>query len=267
MDKIVFKCPNFEQGNRPKKRKKGSKLMAEKIQFLQKLTKTKNSEYIQEFRTGWKTGEGLKGGANSTEPQPNNNKGEKEKGSNNNDSLLKQNITLAYQNVNGMSIERKEEIEEFMEDNKVDIMCCAEVKKQQGDLLSNHNINGYYLSEELRPDMQEGGLSVYIKEDLNITTEPWEGLVTPDDDWMRSERNWLILKSEVESFAICSVYLRCLNFTRPEHYERNSELMDKISEESRYLRTMGSAVFWWGNKLAKIHRSAQYQTITTRTGV
>ena len=133
-------------------------------------------------------------------------------------------------------------------------MICSEAKKQQGDLLSDNNIKDYTVYEYLRPDMQEGGMVVYIKDDLTVIVETWDGLGDPQEQWMDSERLWLIIKTESESMAVCSSYLRCQNYKKPELYNDNKKLTNKIEEEAAYLRNTGCKVTWWGDMNGHIGR-------------
>ena len=107
-----------------------------------------------------------------------------------------------------------------------------QIKKQEGDLLRDYTIEDYYLTEQLRPESQEGGLFVYVREDMNVMTELCEGMGDIEDQWMDSERQWIILKTGTESIAICSISLRCLQHNKPELYLNNRKIMDKIAEES-----------------------------------
>ena len=73
---------------------------------------------------------------------------------------------------------------------------------------------------------------MYVREDMNVMTELCEGMGDIEDQWMDSERQWIILKTGTESIAICSISLRCLQHNKPELYLNNRKIMDKIAEES-----------------------------------
>ena len=202
---------------------------AEKLKFCKTLKDRREGHKPQ---TGWKINGKLNGG---TPDRKRKIPTEEETPTKKTKIEPRQEIIISYQNVNRLDEIRKQEIEEYMEDFNVDIMICSETKKQQGDLLNDNNIRDYALKEFLRPDMQEGGIVIYTKENLTVVAETWEGLGSPTEQWMDSERLWLLLKTETEKLAICSAYLRCTNYSKPELYTDNCELMNKISE-SVYLR-------------------------------
>jgi len=69
---------------------------------------------------------------------------------------------------------------------------------------------------------------VYVREDMNVMTELCEGMGDIEDQWMDSERQWIILKTGTESIAICSISLRCLQHLTPDKPEQqNMQLLNK----------------------------------------
>lgn len=74
-------------------------------------------------------------------------------------------LRVAFMNIDGLSVQKKEDIEKWVKAEKVDVMAVLEIKRSQ-DQKSN-GIKGYRWEAFLR-DKPTGGIGVWIKEGLNI---------------------------------------------------------------------------------------------------
>ena len=253
-----------------------NKLIAGKLRFLMnlKLQPVRIKEIKRKGHTGWKILGKLKGGTNRRRMRKRaaENLAEKEKRRKIDDRIRTQKFKLSYQNINGMSEDKLEEIQDYLEQYNIDILVLSEAKKQEGDLLQDFNIDGYQLEEHLRGDAQEGGLLIYTKEDLNTQVKNWRGLLDSHDEWMESERQWRKVKINGKDHAFCSVYLRIDSAVFPQYYENNVKLMDKIKEEMAVLRSEGMRITVIGDMNGHIGNKQPYgipgnpHTLVNRNG-
>ena len=124
MERLIFQPKDLTKKQKPKSEQ------AEKIRFLQLINRITSPTTKL---TDWDIKGFLKGGApkRPTETDNQNNQPTKKTNMNQTKENDKQKeetrtpISVAYQNVNGMSHEKTTENREFMEDQRVDVMICA----------------------------------------------------------------------------------------------------------------------------------------------
>ena len=100
---------------------------------------------------------------------------------------------------------------------------------------------------------------IFIRDANDIVVENWPGLDEPADFWMDGEHQCLMIKTELDSIVVCSTYLRNENRQKSELYNNNVKLLNKIAEETAYIRgNLTDKIICWGDKNSYVGRTRMY---------
>ena len=124
-------------------------------------------------------------------------------------------LILAYINANGLNEMKQIEIQQFLDHNKVDILCVTEHKNRDPEAVvedanakqSEHKgilFQGYSASIKYRPKPQ-GGVGIYWKD--NIIAEQWNNPSEDINSYTNNEKTWILIKNKENTISIGTVYM------------------------------------------------------------
>lgn len=128
-------------------------------------------------------------------------------------------LRVAFMNIDGLNIQKKEDIEKWVKVEKVDVMAVLEIKRSQ-DQKAN-GIKGYRWQTFLR-DKPTGGIGVWIKEGLNIQIEEDSRKSLGD---LQNEMIWLRIGNGRKIWYLGIIYM---GVNKAKYKEKNNNLWDEI---------------------------------------
>ena len=158
----------------------------------------------------------------------------------NTNTNLEQSIRLASYNVNGTSLTKIHELSKWLEHCNIQVAFLSEIKKCAGTHFDRLKIDGYAHYEDLRQEKQ-GGVAVYLANNIKESAEKWDGLVSQDQRDLNSERIWIKLNL-TQKLAVCGVYMRCSAGFSSEAHLKNDNLLQMIRWECDHLRREGDSL-------------------------
>ena len=157
----------------------------------------------------------------------------------------KHSIRIASYNVNGTSLTKLHELSEWLEHNNIQVAFLSEVKKRAGTHFDRLKIDGYAHYEDLRQE-EQGGVAVYLSNNIKASVKKWEGLAAQDQSELNSERIWIQL-NHTSKLAICGIYMRCSTGFSSEAHSKNESLLQLIRWEADHLRREGYKIAMLGD--------------------
>ena len=110
------------------------------------------------------------------------------------------------------------------------------------------SIDGYAIfnTERSGADKGGGGLSILYKDTL--VTHQWLPSVLPEHEYVKNERQWLLLNSQTGSkCAFLHCYIACQSFSSDSYIDWNHDLFKLITTEAIQLRRQGFTVISMGD--------------------
>ena len=157
------------------------------------------------------------------------------KKSGSNANLLK----CVYWNANGMHcLCKQQEVIDLMENESVDLLMVDEThfkKDSNIDLSAFSNYSPIFIERDV--GVKQGGGKMILFSD-RIKATKW----TPpmgNNEWINSERTWILIHNNKSRIAICSVYMACESVTSNDFKEWNDQIYAAISKEVTILKSDG----------------------------
>ena len=154
-------------------------------------------------------------------------------------------------NINGM-VGKEDEIKLFVRDIEPDIFFLQETKTRSTEFKSRLKINGYmeHYCERGEDMKRGGGLGAIWKESINLI--PWDLSMGKGNEHLETERQWYILTSKEEKYALLNTYLA---FESMENRTWNEKLTTPISSEIQTMVHEGFEIIIAGDLNAKLGKN------------
>ena len=163
-------------------------------------------------------------------------------------------LVLAYINANGLNEMKQDEVQQFLDHNKVDILCVTEHKNRDPTVIaedanakqSEHKgilFKGYSASIRYRTQAQ-GGVGIFWKE--NINAEQWECPIEDINSHTCNEKTWILIKNKENTIAIGTVYMGVQDNTDSRH-EWNEGIYTDLAKDICELRKLNAKILLCGD--------------------
>ena len=163
----------------------------------------------------------------------------------------KESLCLGLINCDGLSTATWIDIKSSVETQKLDLVFILETKRREEDVKEPLDIPGYVAIEILRSNEDEdkggGGIAVLCKQkDGLIFSEHNPDIIDKQCLFVRKERQWIVITSEIRKTAVCGLYLGCQNGT-DSHGMWNDLIYTQVQSEIVELRKKGYRIVLLGD--------------------
>ena len=163
----------------------------------------------------------------------------------------KNNLKTSMLNVDGLSDTALADVEDFILDNKPDIVFLLETKRRLEDMCADISIPDYDSFEVRRSDVADhrhgGGIACFTrKSDGLIIRQYSPDIASIDLEYVNNERIWLKVDSLHSKTAILGVYMGC-QYPDDRHGEWNDGIYQVLQQEIFKLRSEGYRIKFMGD--------------------
>ena len=168
----------------------------------------------------------------------------------------KDNLLLGLINCDGLSTATWLEIKSSVELRHLDLVFILETKRREEEVREPLDIAGYVSIENLRSNENEdkggGGIAVLCKQKDGLVFSVYNPDITDKQCmFVRKERQWVVITSEVRKTAVCGLYLGCQN-SSDSHGLWNDLIYLQVQSEIIKLRQDGFRIILLGDFNAHI---------------
>ena len=163
----------------------------------------------------------------------------------------KENLRLGLLNCDGLGTTTWMEVKTSVEKERLDLVFLLETKRREEEVLEPLEIPGYVIFERLRSnesgDKMGGGLAILCKQKDGLVFKSYDpDILDKQCVFVRKERQWVTIISELRKTAVCGLYIGCQN-SQDSYGIANDLIYNQIQIEILKLRREGFRIILLGD--------------------